>query len=406
MDPVYSRPVRFGALTLRFTGLPQGGPRLDEPNGEGWRALNKEAGSWILEARDTDPHGDMVRPAADWEKLGELPTGDVVWRMVPPDGYRTFSDFLLAPGQDPRHGPDEVFGCVKESHGGFTYAHPADVATPVIADLWPVVAPDHWCGTNGIRMTPSDIGGFCWSPGAKPVDRPPMHVLNLPIGTQRGTGSKKPLMDGFGRPADVTNWAREQVATVPFPAVKDSDRSVLRQIRRSPVYTIQRDAQYRLEKYIDNEHRDTAQSVGYSVTKGVSQIRTATWRARVGISVTAKGGIDIEAVDAGLRATVSVELGYSSATGVSELVSRTDTGALRVPGRHAGAMYSVTHRLTAFREDGTPVGGAAGSLTFTPDQDYYFVQYPEADGDGNSVEKLSLGEGVFGNRHGGVPDSL
>ncbi|MEK2491586.1 hypothetical protein WN990_18725 [Kitasatospora purpeofusca] len=406
MDPVHSRPVRFGALTLRFTGIPQGGPRLDEPNGEGWRALNQEAGSWILEARDTDPRGDLVRPAADWEKLGGLPTGEVVWRMVPPDGYRTFSDFLFAPGKDPRHGPDEVFGCVKESHDGFSYAHPADVAAPVIANLWPVVVPGHWYGTNGIRMTPSDVGGFCWSPGGEPVGRPPMHVLNLPIGTQSGTGSRKPLMDGFGRPADVTNWARERVVTVPFPAVKDSDRSLLRQVRRSPVYTIQRDAQYRLEKYIDNEHRDTAQSVDYSVTKGVSQIQSAAWRAKVGISVTVKGGIGIEAVDAGTSATVSVELGYSSATGVSELVSRTDTGTLKVPGRHAGALYSVTHRLTVLREDGTPVGGAAGSLTFTPDQDYCFVQYPEADGDGNSVEKLSLGEGVSGKRHGDVPDSL
>ncbi|MFJ4798994.1 hypothetical protein [Kitasatospora purpeofusca] len=406
MDPVHSRPVRFGALTLRFTGLPQGGPRLDEPNGEGWRALNKEAGSWILEVRDTDPRGDLVRPAADWEKLGELPTGDVVWRMVPPDGYRTFSDFVLAPGQDPRHGPDEVFGCVKENHDGFSYAHPADVAAPVTADLWPVVAPGHWYGTNGIRMTPSDVGGFCWSPGDRPVGRPPMHVLNLPVGTQSGAGSRTPLMDGFGRPADVTNWAREHVVTVPFPAVKDSDRSTLRQVRRSPVYTIQRDAQYRLEKYIDNEHRDTAQSVGYSVTKGVSQIQSAAWGAKVGVSVTAKGGIGIEAAEAGPSATVTVELGYSSATCVSELVSRTDTGTLRVPGRHAGAVYSVTHRLTVLREDGTPVGGAAGSLTFTPDQDYCFVQYPEADGDGNSVERLSLGEGVSGNRHGDVPDSL
>ncbi|MFD8322569.1 hypothetical protein [Kitasatospora purpeofusca] len=406
MDPVHSRPVRFGALTLRFTGLPQGGPRLDEPNGEGWRALNKEAGSWILEVRDTDPRGDLVRPAADWEKLGELPTGDVVWRMVPPDGYRTFSDFVLAPGQDPRHGPDEVFGCVKENHDGFSYAHPADVAAPVTADLWPVVAPGHWYGTNGIRMTPSDVGGFCWSPGDRPVGRPPMHVLNLPVGTQSGAGSRTPLMDGFGRPADVTNWARERAVTVPFPAVKDSDRSTLRQVRRSPVYTIQRDAQYRLEKYIDNEHRDSAQSVGYSVTKGVSQIQSAAWRAKVGVSVTAKGGIGIEAAEAGPSATVTVELGYSSATGVSELASRTDTGTLRVPGRHAGAVYSVTHRLTVLREDGTPVGGAAGSLTFTPDQDYCFVQYPEADGDGNSVERLSRGEGVSGNRHGDVPDSL
>nr|BEK63127.1 hypothetical protein KPHV_03540 [Kitasatospora purpeofusca] len=406
MDPVHSRPVRFGALTLRFTGLPQGGPRLDEPNGEGWRALNKEAGSWILEVRDTDPRGDLVRPAADWEKLGELPTGGVVWRMVPPHGYRTFSDFVLAPGQDPRHGPDEVFGCVKENHDGFSYAHPADVAAPVTADLWPVVAPGHWYGTNGIRMTPSDVGGFCWSPGDRPVGRPPMHVLNLPVDTQSGAGSRTPLMDGFGRPADVTNWAREHVVTVPFPAVKDSDRSTLRQVRRSPVYTIQRDAQYRLEKYIDNEHRDSAQSVGYSVTKGVSQIQSAAWRAKVGVSVTAKGGIGIEAAEAGPSATVTVELGYSSATGVSELVSRTDTGTLRIPGRHAGAVYSVTHRLTVLREDGTPVGGAAGSLTFTPDQDYCFVQYPEADGDGNSVERLSRGEGVSGNRHGDVPDSL
>ncbi|MFD8695119.1 hypothetical protein [Kitasatospora purpeofusca] len=406
MDPVYSRPIRFGALTLRFTGIPQGGPRLDGPNGEGWRALGKEAGTWILEVRDTDPRSDMVRPAADWEKLGELPTGDVVWRMVPPDGYRAFSDFLFAPGQDPRHGTDEVFGCVKESHDGFTYAHPADVAAPVTADLWPVVAPGRWYGTNGIRMTPSDIGGFCWSPGREPVGRPPMHVLNLPIGTRRGTGSRKPVMDGFSRPVDVTNWAREQVVTVPFPAVKDRDRSLLRQVRKSPVYTIQRDAQYRLEKYIDNEHRDTAQSVGYSITKGVTQAQSDSWRAGVGISVTAKGGIGIGAAGAGPSATVSVELGYSSATGVSELLSRTDTGVLKVPGRHAGAMYSVTHRLTAFREDGTPVGGAAGHLTFTPDQDYCFVQYPEADSDRNNVEKLSLGEGVPGHRHGDFPDSL
>ncbi|MFJ4670551.1 hypothetical protein [Kitasatospora purpeofusca] len=163
------------------------------------------------------------------------------------------------------------------------------------------------------------------------------------------------MTDSFSRPVDVTNWAGEQVVTVPFPAVKDRDRSLLRQVRKSPVHTIQRDAQYRLEKYIDNQHRDTAQSVGCSITKGVTQARTDTWRAGVGISVTAKGGIGIGAAGgAGPSATPSVELGYSSATGVSELVSRTDTGVLKVPGRHTGAMYSVTHRLTAFRDDGTP----------------------------------------------------
>ncbi|MFJ1989391.1 hypothetical protein ACIOGT_37520 [Streptomyces microflavus] len=125
------------------------------------------------------------------------------------------------------------------------------------------------------------------------------------------------------------------------------------------------------------------------MTQGITQTQTDTWSAKVGISVGAKAGFDIEAVKAEVSTTLSVEMGYSSATSVSEMESRTDTGTLKTPGQHAGAMYSVNHRLTAIREDGNPVGGEGSDLTFTSNQDYYYVQYPEAADDTTSVEKLS-----------------
>lgn len=358
-------------------------------NDEDWRVLAKAgAGDWQVLVRSTNPDDDMVRPPADWEQVGDLPNVKI-WRPIPPEGYKIFSDFGANPSEDPRTGLATIVACVKETHDGFTYAHPADVAQTEIENTWRVIAPDYWYGTNGIRITATSQGGFCYSTEGKPVDQLPMHVLNLPIDTQHGTEPQKPLMDSFSKPVDVTDWARERVIAVPFPAVKDSDKSMMWQVQNSPTYTLQRDAQYKLEKYIDNEHSSTELSVGYSVTKGVTETQTETWNAKVGVSVTAKGGIDIKVFKAEVSATVSVELGYSSATSVSEMINRTDTGALKTPGRHAGAMYSVNHRLTAFREDGIPVGGEASNLTFTPNQDYYFVQYPEADSDKNSVEKLS-----------------
>ncbi|MFJ1804477.1 hypothetical protein [Streptomyces sp. NPDC088180] len=368
----------------------EGGVTLDRANRADDFFVLSIAGVFTTAVRSTDAADDMVRKAVDWKQIGTTQGGYLhVWRPVPPDGYKIFSDFFLPRQYDPWNTElvDRV-GCVKESHDGFTYAHQAEAGELVTPCGWTIVAPDYWYGTNGIRIAPAGTGAWCYSE-SKPSGEPPMHVLNLPITIAQGSVPEKPLMDSFSKPVEATDWVKERAIIVPFPAVQDSEKSIDWQVENSPTYTLQREARYRLEKFLDNEHSSTEQSVGYSVTQGITQTQTDTWNAKVGISVGAKGGFDIKAVKAEVSTTVSVEMGYSSATGVSEMESRTDTGTLKVPGWHAGAMYSAGHRFKAIREDGTPVGGEGGDLSFTPNQDYYYAQYPEAADEATNVEHLS-----------------
>lgn len=389
-----SREVEFGALTLKFetfenSGESQGGRWLT-PNDDGFFILadsGADSEYWV-QVRSTDPEDDMVRKPVDWKLVGMWLSDEVdVWRAVPPEGYKVFTDVALDKGKDPwKTGLDAWFGCVKETHDGFTYAHVAE-AEETLSNMWVIKAPDYWYGTNGIRMLPG-TGARCYSEGP-PKDVASVHVLNLPVQVVKGSLPQKPLMDSFSKPVDDTDWVTEREIIVPFPAVKDGEKDCVWQVDNSPTYTLRREVRYHLEKFIDNEHSSTEQSVGYSVTQGITQTQTDTWSAKVGISVSAKAGFDIKAVKAEVSTTLSVEMGYSSATSVSEMNSRTDTGTLKTPGFHAGAMYSSGHRLKAIREDGNPVGGEDSNISFTPNQDYYYPQYPEAADHATSVEALS-----------------
>ncbi|MFB6654081.1 hypothetical protein ACFCZ4_32775 [Streptomyces microflavus] len=389
-----SREVEFGALTLKFETFEDSeerqGKRWPTSSDDGFFLLGGTAvaSEWWTRVRSTNPEDDMVRKPVDWKMVGKWHGGDsYVWRPVPPEGYKVFSDFDMDERHDPwTTGLDDVVGCVKETHDGFTYAHVAE-AEEAKSNMWLIKAPDYWYGTNGIRMIPG-MGARCYSEGP-PKDVASVHVLNLPVRIAKGSLPQKPLMDSFSKPVDDTDWVTEREIIVPFPAVKDSEKDYVWQVDNSPTYTLRREVRYHLEKFIDNEHSSTEQSVGYSVTQGITQTQTDTWSAKVGISVSAKAGFDIEAVKAEVSTTLSVEMGYSSATSVSEMNSRTDIGTLKTPGFHAGAMYSSGHRLKAIREDGNTVGGEDSSISFTPNQDYYYPQYPEAADHATSVEALS-----------------
>ncbi|MEU0941030.1 ETX/MTX2 family pore-forming toxin [Embleya sp. NPDC005971] len=378
-----SRDIEFGALTLRFT--------TDDgvPDGWYWLAHRDGAGdAWRVLVRGTDPTDDMVRPPVDWQPLvlGQSFVVDT-WRPVPPAGYKIFSDVTIRTKKNPRDDPTffQRFGCVREAPvKGFSYVHKADVVGPVV---WRIVAPDYWYGTNGIRMRPSQFGGFCESKD-KPVDQPPMHVLNLPIAVAPGPAPQQPRMDGYEQPVTDTDWVRARAIVVPFPGVKDAEKTTSWRVEHSPTYTLLREARYHLEKFVNNRNDDERQSVGYSVSTGISTSKSDSWHVTAGVSVTAKTGLSI-GIESEISATVSVEAGYSSATNVTEMQERVDSAQLVVPARHSGAVYSVGHRLKALREDGTPVGGQNASLDFTPQQSYYFVGYPLSANEATDVGTLS-----------------
>ncbi|MGW2540335.1 hypothetical protein ACWC5I_05530 [Kitasatospora sp. NPDC001574] len=229
-------------------------------------------------------------------------------------------------------------------------------------------------GAGGLGLHFAGYGGDWW-PGI---------VVGL-----YGAEPQKPEMDSFSEPVTETDWVKERAVTVPFTGIVDGDRDAAWQIENSPTYTLLKQVRYRREEYVDNEASSTQQSVGFVVSTGVSKSQTDTWEVKVGVSVSVKAGLEIGPLSGEVSATVSVEAGYSSARGVTEMTERSDHADLVVPGLHAGAAYSTGHSLSVVREDGTSVGGGGGSLEFTPYTSYYFVQYPKAADDATDVAALS-----------------
>lgn len=293
------------------------------------------------------------------------------WRPIPPAGYVALGDVFVT-GYDNPSQHDVV--CIRQD---------LVVRAKVGNEIWA----DHGSGAKAdfdsfAIITPSvDIDaekGF-FAPNTFvannsyqiPTDAPEINCLNLAFPVEHQQDPAVPNLTSYSMPPAYSGKTVDRIVCVPFTAVKDDAYSLHWKVQNSPFYRLERQIAYHRELF---NHNDTTepQLVSKTVTTGVTVEQSQTFSVNTGISVTAESGVSFLGTGGKVSATVSVELGWETSTGVSELKQDSVLKQLVTPPAKAACLWAISYTLLLVREDNTYTDQ---QLVFDVDA-FYESEYP------------------------------
>ncbi|MCB9758887.1 MAG: Vps62-related protein [Alphaproteobacteria bacterium] len=319
----------------------------DDPNGKVGVLCVKETRSGS---------GALARPLSYeriWKDSGSgARKNGSCWRPVPPAGYVALGDVFQS-GHNDAPSLDDVM-CVRQD---LTYDGKVgdriwtDKGTGSDKDFgsWEVITPDAFLDSERGLFAPNTFIGR--ASHDKPDAGDVVHVLNLLIPAHQVPEPEPPELTSRARPPSETTPQIDRVITVPYTAIQDDSKDTAWKLENSPFYEVEREINYSLLLFDDNR-TSTTQVQKDTIAVGVTKSQSETFSQKTGISVTAESGVSFIA-NGKVSATVTVELGWSTTTSVSQFESRTIERTLATPPNTSGALWVVHYKLYAVREDGT-----------------------------------------------------
>lgn len=295
------------------------------------------------------------------------------WRPIPPDGYVALGDVFVA-GYDPPSLGDVA--CVRANlaaDGVIGTWIWDDSGTGSDADFgaWQIEAPVQYVdATRGLIAA----GTFVGVPShGKPSWSPVAHCLCLPFPAQVFPDPESPVLTDRSRPPAQTPSSVDHAVWVPFTAVQDPGQSLAWKAENSPFYQLQRQVWYELLLFDDNR-TSIEQTQEHSETVGITESQSQSFSVTTGISVTAEGGVGFLGTGGKVAATVSVEIGYETTTGIEQFQEKTVSASLVTPPHTAAAVWAASYAFRLVRSDGALIPAQLG---FSVDS-FYHSQFPSA----------------------------
>lgn len=309
-----------------------------------------------------------------WNDKGS-PTHDdgSCWRPIAPEGYVALGDVFVR-GYDQPSG-QQVMCVAKELvyEGRIGDLIWADGGSRAHLDFgaWQIEAGQAFLDTpDGIFAVNSFVGRESHD---KPESSAVAWNLRLPLPTFEAGGPEKPVLTSRTKPAAHTNPVVDRIVTVPFTVLIDDNKPLQWRVENSPFYTVERSVDYALVLFIDNNTK-TQQSASTDITTGVSREASHTFSVTTGITVSYEAGIEAGGSSTKSSVSMSIELGYSNTTSVTQFRSETDQAVLVATPDHAAALWTESDSLRVRRADGEAVGGP---LSFdTTDTAYLVSEFP------------------------------
>lgn len=342
----------------------------------------------VVIARGANPAHELLKAPVDFEMIwrdkgsGAKQNGSV-WRPIPPAGYVALSDVWNDSWDMPL---TSTFACVRKTAvNGHTYVREGVIGPQIWEDrnsgadqdcsVWPIRTPVYPLDSTERLLL--DVGGLVANAS---WDRPnrTVYVLDLPAVVVKKNPAPTPVQTSydFPEPRETLKVLDRQV-TVPCTVVSDPGKTPAWQVENSPFYTMERRTSFYAHMHNHNTTSEV-QNPTQAVMTGVSTTKSEEFSKKTSVTVTAKAGIEIKGLSAGIETSVAQELGYSTRTEVSYFQENTFTWTLNTAPRTAAIAWSPRHDIRAVRADGDPVGQAA--LVFDIESRTY-TQYPPA-GDG------------------------
>ena len=280
------------------------------------------------------------------------------WRPIPPSGYVALGDVFVDGKAEPASG--DVM-CVRadlteRAQVGFKFwstdgsgaddffapYHLETISTPYVNEANP---------TEGLIAPNCFVGGKGHS---SPIGEPVNHVLKLPFPAEKMPEPPPPVLKDRNLPMDTASTI-DHVVWVPFTAIKDDTQTLSEKVAKSPFYKIVRKVNYKVELFRDNA-TSVPQNVVQAYKTGISNTKSKSFTQTVGVSITTEAGIS--AGPAGgftgsVSATLSVQLGYSRSTSITEFTEKTILDRLSLPANSALALWVANYDFEVQRGDGT-----------------------------------------------------
>ncbi|MGB1014301.1 MAG: Vps62-related protein [Nannocystaceae bacterium] len=294
------------------------------------------------------------------------------WRPIPPAGYVALGDVFVR-GYDKPSRSD--IRCVRQD-----LATRGDIKAPIWKDhgagsddnfgSWEIEVPEDFNSSDekGVfapntfiarksHNSPNELASVNW---VLCLEVPSLHLADPP---------SPPQLTELRRPDPETTVTEDRAVLVPFTAIEDEDQSLAWKVAHSPFYQLRRETLYTLRGYQYNDTSIERNDVTISWTTGVSTTKTEEFNQSVGIEVTATAGVSILGSGGEVSTTVSTQMGWSSSKSVSEFSEQTVEESLTAAPWTAVAMWSMSHKIRVYREDGTRLNS---SMEFAANLDYIF----------------------------------
>ena len=327
---------------------------------------------------DKEPLAPPEGFARVWTDQGSDANSDgSCWRPIAPAGYVALGDVFQNGYSEPD--TSDVM-CVAEEltwDGEIGDEIWTDAGSDADKDFgaWQITPSEPLLETpDGVFAVNSFVGVASHDrPGASEV----AYNLRLPFPIEEHAGPAKPTLGSRQRPPAKTNPVVDRRVTVPFIAIQDEGLSFHQRITETPFYVVERLVDYHLLQFLDNE-TSQQQEVITTITSGVSKQNSDTFSIETGISVSFEKGVEAsyKGLGASTKTTLSLSLslGYSRTTAVTEFRSESDQAKLRIPPYRAAAQWVQRQEFQVRRADGTLIG----QIAFDPtDTAYVTSQFPK-----------------------------
>lgn len=296
------------------------------------------------------------------------------WRPVPPAGYVALGDVFATGYRAPSL---DAVRCVRADLtqlgivGDLIYDDRGSGASSDFS-AWKIVAnAANYDKTTGTFAVNSFIAASNYD---QPQYGPVANCLNLPLPVEKhGITPSRPVLNSHNRPPSKFGEVVNTKIVVPFTAVRDEHRSLSWKIQNSMFYTVERVVSYDLQLFSDNG-TSTDQTLSRSVKTGVSTEKSETFSKETGITVGYSVGISSGGFGAQASVSMTVTMGFSTTTAVTQFYEKENKIDLVVPANSAAATWLESSSFRVRRADGSLVG--ADLTLFLSDTSTLSDQFP------------------------------
>lgn len=375
-----NRSQQFGPVVLQFTSsydlrwndkgsggsydgafwhpiAPQGFHALGSVGTNNYNNINGQMASMCIKEFESG-NGALAKPTKYdliWKDKGSgAHRNGSCWRPVPPSGYVALGDVFSNNHNAPSL--DDVM-CVRQD-----LVHTAQLGGRIWNDrhtgsdhdfgAWQLDVSDHYIDSQEALFAPNTFVGV--ASHTPPSTDLVMNCLKLTLPVHTIEDPTAPELDGKTRPSTRTAPKVDHIVIMPFTAIEDPAKSLKWKLEHSPFYSVERSVFYSLVLF-DNNQTSTSQTQSDTITTGISKSQTNTFSKTTGISITAESGVSFLGSGGKVSATISVELGWSSSTQVSQFQEHSVQRQLNTPAHKAAAQWAASYSMQLKRQDGTSV---------------------------------------------------
>ncbi len=375
---------------------------------EGWHALGSlgiqgygspNQNQWMLVVKDDDA-GAIAAPTDYYREYddsgGSADADGSFWTPICPDGYVSLGAVAQSGWGKPSL--DDVV-CVRTDltvrgvAGAFIWNDDYTGADDYVG-MWRIeIAEREDKADTRLYLDPGTFvatgsePGLCVEEGcwAAPQYYPHLNVLavDAPMLFDAGQVSA-PTLTSYDEPEAGTEPFEAKAMLVPFTSVLSGDQigdgtRVHEFVTESPFLRFEKTMQFHRLGWLYCGGSTTCE-LGYTVEKGIEETTSETFSHKVGISVTAEGGVKFLGTGGKMSVTVSYEFGYETSQSRAVLVSESWQASKPCPPASACAIW--TDNTTFLVKKHLPSGGFAvlngGQMSFDGGLSIWTDDYSEA----------------------------